>query len=508
MEEIKSKYKATIGLEIHAEMKTKTKMFCVCLNNPDEEKPNVNICPVCTGQPGTLPVINKQAVKNVLKMGIALGAKLANFTEWDRKNYFYPDIPKGYQISQYKYPLITGGKLNGINITRVHLEEDTASSSHEKGDYSLVDFNRAGVPLMELVTEPELHSGKETADFARELQLLLQYLGVGDANMEKGEMRIEANISVSDTDKLGTKTEVKNINSFKAVEKAVAYEIDRQIQVLESGEKIIQETRGWDEDKQKTFSQRIKEDSHDYRYFPDPDLPKMMISEIPEFAVENLKKELPELPWQKRERYEKDYGIKAVDVEIFVRPGIISAFFENVCVDFNGDKNLIKLASNYIISDLLGLMKGNQTTPLPPPKKGGGTESDLTPPFLGGVAESAKSGGGLGLLEDKNFSGLIKMVAESKISSRGAKDILKMMFEKGGSPEEIAEKEGLLQKSDPEALNKIAEQIITDNPKIVADYKAGKEVALMSLVGQGMKATKGSANPQVLKEVFLKLLVK
>ena len=411
----------------------------------------------------------------MLKMGITLGAKLADFTEWDRKNYFYPDIPKGYQISQYKYPLIFGGKLNGINITRVHLEEDTASSSHDAGDFSLVNFNRAGVPLMELVTEPELHSGKETADFARELQLLLQYLGVGDANMEKGEMRIEANISVSTTDKLGTKTEVKNINSFKAVEKAVAYEIDRQIQVLESGGKVMQETRGWNEDKQATFSQRLKEDSHDYRYFPDPDLPKMMISEIPEFTMVNLKKELPELPWEKRERYENNYGIKAVDVEIFVRPGIISAFFEKVCEDFSSDKNLIKLSSNYIISDLLGLMKS------------AGVEN-------------------LGKIEDKNFVFLIKMVAEAKISSRGAKDILKIMFEKVGNPAEIAERENLLQKSDLGELEKIAAQIIIDNQKVVADYKAGKEVALMSLVGQGMKVTKGSANPQVLKEVFLKLL--
>ncbi len=482
-----SKYKATIGLEIHAEVKTKTKMFCACLNNPDEEKPNVNICPVCTGQPGTLPVINKEAVKKVLKVGVAVGAELADFTEWDRKNYFYPDIPKGYQISQYKYPLIKGGKLNGINITRVHLEEDTASSSHEGGDFSLVNFNRAGVPLMELVTEPELHSGKETADFARELQLLLQYLGAGDANMEKGEMRIEANISVSETDKLGTKVEVKNINSFKAVEKAVAYEIERQIAILESGPavaspeamagkgKIVQETRGWDEDKQATFSQRLKEDSHDYRYFPDPDLPKFKLSEIPDFSLENLKRELPELPWEKRKRYEQDYGVKAVDVEIFVRPGIISTFFERVCGDFAGDKNLIKLASNYIISDLLGLMKGSE---------------------------------GLGKIEDKNFSSLIRMVGESKISSRGAKDILKMMFETGGEPEKIAEEKGLFQKSDLGELESIAKQIISDNPKSVADYQAGKEAALMSLVGQGMKATKGSANPQVLKEIFLKLLVK
>jgi aspartyl-tRNA(Asn)/glutamyl-tRNA(Gln) amidotransferase subunit B len=478
-----SKYKATIGLEIHAEMKTNTKMFCSCKNDTEEKKPNVNICPICTGQPGTLPVINKQAVKNVLKMGVALDSKLADFTEWDRKNYFYPDIPKGYQISQYKYPLVAGGKLNGINITRIHLEEDTAKSSHDQGDFSLVDFNRAGVPLMELVTEPELHSGKESADFARELQLLLQYLGVGDANMEKGEMRIEANISVSTTDKLGTKVEVKNINSFKAVEKAVAYEIERHIQVLESGGKIVQETRGWNEDKQATFSQRLKEDSHDYRYFPDPDLPKMKISEITEFSVENLQKELPILPWERRMKYESDYGIKPEDVEIFIKPGIISGFFEEVCVDFGlaaqigKDKSLIKLASNYIISDLLGLINNSGNN-------------------------------NLGKLDEKNFANLIKMVAESKISSRGAKDILKMMFEKGGNPEEIADKEGLIQKSDLGELEKIAGQIIIDNAKVVADYKAGKEVALMSLVGQGMKVTKGSANPQVLKEVFLKLLVK
>ena len=410
-------------------------------------------------------------------MGVALGSNLADFTEWDRKNYFYPDIPKGYQISQYKYPLVSGGKLNGINITRIHLEEDTAKSYHDRGDFSLIDFNRAGVPLMELVTEPELHTGKDTADFARELQLLLQYLGVGDANMEKGEMRIEANISVSATDKFGTKCEVKNLNSFKSVEKAVNYEIDRQIDILESGGQVVQETRGWDEDKQKTFTQRIKEDSHDYRYFPDPDLPKMKTSEIPEFALDNLKKELPELPWEKRARYEKDYGIKPIDVEIYVKPGVISELFEKTCADFNGDSNLIKLASNYIISDLLGLMKalGSET---------------------------------IGKLDDKNFSELIKMVASNKISSRAAKDLLKIIFEQGGRPAEIAEKEGLLQKSDEGELIKIAEKIVADNAKSVADYKAGKEAALMALVGQGMKATKGSANPQVLKEIFLKLLTK
>lgn len=267
-----SEYKLTVGLEIHAELKTKTKMFCNSKNDPEEKRPNVNICPVCMGHPGTLPVINKEAVKHVIKLGLAVGGEIADFTEFDRKNYFYPDIPKGYQISQYKYPLVKGGSVAGVALTRVHLEEDTASSSHDTGDYSLVDFNRAGVPLMELVTEPVIHSAEEASRFAKELQLLLQYLGAGEANLEKGEMRVEANISVSKEDgKFGTKVEVKNLNSFKAVEKAILFEMDRQIELLEGGEKVAQETRGWDEHKEVTFSQRKKEDSHDYRYFPDPD---------------------------------------------------------------------------------------------------------------------------------------------------------------------------------------------------------------------------------------------
>jgi len=476
----KNEYKTTIGLEIHAELKTRTKMFCDCLNDPDEKEPNVNVCPICLGHPGTLPVINREAVKKVLEVGVAIGAELADFTEWDRKNYFYPDIPKGYQISQYKYPLVMGGMINGVKITRIHLEEDTARSSHfesGKGDYSLVDFNRAGVPLMELVTEPVIHSGKEAADFAKELQLILQYLGAGEANMEKGEMRVEANISVSACEKLGTKVEVKNLNSFRAVERAVAYEVERQIKLIESGEKIVQETRGWDEDKQKTFSQRVKEDSHDYRYFPDPDLPKFKLSEIPEFAVEALKKELPELPAEKRLRYEKDYGIKTVDVEIFVKPGFISVFFEKVCEDFAGDRNLIKLASNYIISDLLGLMKGTKAE-----------------------AQSSEN------FSDRNFAELMKMIAVGKISSRGAKDILKIMFEQGGEPQVIAEKENLLQQSDTTELKKVMEKIVADNPKVVADYKAGKESAVQFLVGQGMKTTKGAGNPAVLKEIVVGLL--
>ena len=282
-----NKYYPTIGLEIHAELKTQTKMFCSCRNDPDQENPNVNICPVCMAHPGTLPVINKKAIENVIKVGLAIDGNIADFTEFDRKNYFYPDIPKGYQISQYKYPIVSGGHLADFDVTRVHLEEDTANNKHDRGDYSLVDFNRAGVPLMELVTEPHTFETTETASksaslFAKELQLILWYLEVSEANMEKGEMRVEANISVSeDKNKLGTKVEVKNLNSFKSVEKAIKFELDRMTELLENGKKIeiIQETRGWDEEKQKTFSQRKKESSHDYRYFQEPDLPKMKLHE-------------------------------------------------------------------------------------------------------------------------------------------------------------------------------------------------------------------------------------
>src|SRR3989338_4956973 len=350
------KYTPTIGLEIHAELKTATKMFCNSKNDPDESRPNVNVCPVCMGNPGTLPVVNKEAVKSVLKVGLALGGELADFTEFDRKNYFYPDIPKGYQISQYKYPFVSGGELNSVKITRIHLEEDTGTSIHEKGGYSLVDFNRAGVPLMELVTEPVIHSAKEAADFARELQLLLRYLGVAEANMEKGEMRVEAKISITPNtqhptpNNLGTKVEVKNLNSFKAVEQAIGYEIKRQVGILERGEKVIQETRGWDDDKDETFSQRQKEESHDYRYFPEPDIPKLKLSELPEFNVATLKKELPELPWIKRERYLRDFSIKSNDIEIFVQDRKLAGFFE-ATANILGEKKLIQLAANYIIND-------------------------------------------------------------------------------------------------------------------------------------------------------------
>jgi len=469
-------YKTTIGLEIHAELKTKTKMFCNSKNDPDETRPNVNICPVCTAQPGTLPVINKKAVKSVLKVGLALGGQLADFTEFDRKNYFYPDIPKGYQISQYKYPLVSGGQLNGIDVTRVHLEEDTARSTH-KGDYSLIDFNRAGVPLMELVTEPVIETAKQAGDFAKELQLLLRYLGVSDANMDKGEMRVEANISVSQNENLGTKVEVKNLNSFKVVEKAIAYEVERQKETLEKGESVVQETRGWDENSQKTFSQRVKEGSADYRYFPDPDLPKLKISEIPEFQEEELRKEIFELPQAKRQRYTETFGIKAEDIEVYILNGDLAELFEAIGNNFSDDKDIIKLASNYLTSDLVGLIKGNNQME------------------------------GLGKIEVDNFVNLIKLVKENKVSSRGAKDILVLMYKEGGEPEKIAEEQGLFQVSDDGELQKIIEQVISENSNVVDEYKKGKETALQYLIGQGMKISRGSANPAKISELLKKSLL-
>ena len=473
-----NKYYPTIGLEIHAELKTNTKMFCGCKNDPDEEKPNVNICPVCMAHPGALPVLNKKAIENVIKVGLAVDGNIADFTEFDRKNYFYPDIPKGYQISQYKLPIVSGGHLVSMDITRVHLEEDTANNKHFT-DYSLIDFNRAGVPLMELVTEPHtLENAEEAAKlatkFAKELQLILWYLGVSEANMEKGEMRVEANVSVSpDKDKKSkTYVEVKNINSFKSVEKAIKYEVERMTELWSEGKEaeIVQETRGWDENKQKTFSQRKKEGSADYRYFPDPDLPKLKLHEA--FKLDEMKEELAELPAQKRARYKNDVGIKDEDIEVYINDPDLSLWFEKVS-RILADKGKIKTASNYITTDFLGLRKTSQEAQLP---------------------------------NSKNFAELITLVTENKISSRVAKDILAMIVLNDESPLKIATEKNLLQSSDENTIKEIAQKIIDANAKVVADYKGGKEVALMSLVGQIMKETKGSANPQVAKQLLVEML--
>lgn len=472
-----TKYVPTIGLEVHAELKTKTKMFCDSPNNPDEEKANFNTCPICLGHPGTLPTLNKEAIRKVLTVGHALGSSIADFTEWDRKNYFYPDIPKGYQISQYKYPLVSGGSIADVEITRIHLEEDTGTSVHDKGDYSLVNYNRAGVPLMELVTEPVIHSAKQAAEFGRELQLLLRYLGVSDANMEKGEMRVEANISIAPegAKEFGTKVEVKNLNSFKVVEKAIDYEIKRMTKLFNEGkgDEIVQETRGFDEAKQKTFSQRKKETSDDYRYFPEPDLPKLKISEIPEFDAEKLIASLPELPWQKRDRL-AEFGVVENQIDFLVRNIDFVNFFDEVTKDLNNKKE-IALVANYLSSDVVALMKD---------------DSEIS----------------LNKIDKNEFSELIKMISGNEISSRGAKDTLAIFVKDGGEVRKIAEENGLMQESNTDALNEIASKIISDNESVVEDFKNGKEAALQFLIGQGMKETRGSANPQVLKEVFTNLI--
>jgi aspartyl-tRNA(Asn)/glutamyl-tRNA(Gln) amidotransferase subunit B len=478
-------YYTTIGLEIHAELKTKSKMFCGCKNDPDETIPNKNICPVCTAQPGALPVINKEAVKQVVRVGLAVGATIAeDFTEFDRKNYFYPDIPKGYQISQYKYPIVSGGRLADFAITRIHLEEDTGNSKHDRGDFSLVDFNRAGVPLMELVTDAHTFNTADEAAvaagrFAREYQLLLWYLGASEANMEKGEMRVEANISVStDPKKWGTKVEVKNLNSIRSAERAIRYETLRMIELIEAGREneIIQETRGWDENKQATFSQRSKEDSQEYRYFPDPDLPKLVIKEL--FDLETLRKELPELPDAKRIRYKNDYGIKNEDIETFVNDPELGKWYETVMQEISKNDSeaiilLAQIAANFTTSDYLGIKKANPAARLP---------------------------------SANYFAELVTMFYHNEISSRAAKDILVLLTEKDFSPKNYASEHNLLQKNDENELKVLAQKIINENETVVATYKAGKENAIMSLVGKIMKETGGSANPQLARQILIDLI--
>jgi aspartyl-tRNA(Asn)/glutamyl-tRNA(Gln) amidotransferase subunit B len=348
-------YQATIGLEIHAELKTKSKMFCGCKNEPHDNQPNLNTCPVCLAHPGTLPVPNFTAVEHLLKFGRAVNAEQATYTEFDRKSYFYPDIPKAYQISQYKFPFLSGGEIAGVALTRVHLEEDTARNQHSPEGYSLVDFNRAGVPLMELVTEPVIHDAETAVQFAKELQLLLRTLGISDANMEKGEMRVEANISVSQDKTLGTKVEVKNLNSFKVVGQAIAYEIERQTAVLEEGGKLVQETRGWDEQKSRTFSQRSKETAKDYRYFPDPDIPKIDTSKIPAFDKTLLAEKLPKLPNEIRETY-KNLGLTSEQIEqILSSKELLQIFSKLAEAEPAKDEKVFKLASNYMLTDLVAL---------------------------------------------------------------------------------------------------------------------------------------------------------
>lgn len=467
-------YKTTIGLEVHAELNTKSKMFCGCKNEPHGSEPNTYICPVCMAHPGTLPVPNEQAIEMVLMFGQAVGAVAATYSEFDRKNYFYPDIPKAYQISQYAFPFLTGGKLEGVELTRVHLEEDTARSQHDKNSGSVVDFNRAGVPLMELVTEPVIHDSKTAGQFARELQLLLRTLNISSANMEKGEMRVEANISVSKEEGvLGTKVEVKNLNSFKVVEAAIEYEVKRQIQTLEKGEELTQETRGWDENKSKTFSQRSKETAKDYRYFPDPDIPKIEVASYAVFSSTRLAEIMPVLPNEIREIY-RNLGLTDSSIEVILSNNEIDIYLRKVIDILVNKPEVISLSVNYLTSDVVSII-GDEKYPL----------TSLNP---------------------NHFVELMTLLDENKIGSRVAKDLLVRLFGSDIGPLQIAEKEGLLQVSDSASLQIVINEIIANNETVVQEYRAGKEASLQFLVGQGMKMTKGSANPTMLKDLFIESL--
>ena len=493
-------YKPVIGLEIHAELKTRTKMFCDSLNDPDEKHPNINVCPICMGHPGTLPVINREAIKKVIMAGLALNCKIAEDTFFERKNYFYPDLPKGYQISQYLKPLCYEGYLDlhpttnnlqpkRIRITRIHLEEDAGRLYHlPDKDYSLVDYNRAGVPLMELVTEPDFESGQEVRDFASELQLIWKYLGVSDADMEKGQMRIEVNISLTKPDgSWGTKVEVKNINSIKFAADTVDYEIKRQAELLGSGEKIKQETRGWDEFKKQTFSQRSKEEAHDYRYFPEPDLPPLKFTKE---QIDEMGAELLELPSQRRLRFRENYNLPDSDIELFIVNKLLGDYYEHVASELlSFDKlahlkkppveeqnKLYKLAANYMITEYKRMIESVSAEP---------DDTKITPEML---------------------ADLVVRVYHGQVSSSGAQTVLREMFATGSPPEQVIKGKDLEQMSGADELTQAVTQVIADNQKAVNDFKAGNEAPLKFLIGMVMRETKGKANPQVVEEMIKEML--
>lgn len=476
-------------MEVHVELKTASKMFCACHNGMGQEKePNVHICPVCTGQPGTLPVPNRVAITHVQRAGLALNCTLARQSKFDRKNYFYPDLPKGYQISQYDQPLCANGRLGigegrSIGITRIHLEEDTGKLIHPSGaSYSMVDLNRAGVPLMELVTEPDLESGKEARLFCQKLQQIFRYLDLSDADMEKGQMRCEVNISLAKdgAERLsGTKVEIKNLNSFRTVEKAVDFEIVRQTEALEKGEKIAQETRGWDDVKQCTVSQRAKESAHDYRYFPEPDIPPLTFTDA---DAEELRRTLPELPDAKRARFAAEYGISQENATVLTEDKTLADYFENIVSELSEKKQsdelgsdvarCTTLAANYLVSELQKhLVKEKKDI----------RDTKVTA---------------------ENFAELVGMIADEKINSSAAQKILEIMHHEGGDPSIIVAERDLGQISDAAELARAIDAILAAHEKSVADYKSGKQNAIKFLMGQVMSATKGKANPKIVADIL------
>jgi aspartyl-tRNA(Asn)/glutamyl-tRNA(Gln) amidotransferase subunit B len=479
----RAKYEAVIGIECHVELKTASKMFCGCANEFGGE-PNTKVCPVCLALPGALPVANKEAITHMIAAGLAFGAEIPAFSKFDRKNYFYPDMPKDYQISQYDMPLTVGGDvkywledgtMKSCRLTRIHLEEDTGKSTHAgSGDgriagssYSLIDFNRAGVPLMECVSEPDIHTAEEAVAYLEALRRTLMQLGVSDVKMEEGSLRCDANVSIRlvGSKELGTKTEIKNMNSFRSVYRAIESEIERQISLVESGERIVQETRGWDEVRGMTHSMRSKEQAHDYRYFPDPDLVPLQISRG---TVERVKVTLSELPWQRFERYTSEYKLNVRQATQLIDSPPLAKFFDSVVAESKHPQQ----ATNFVLGDLSRL--ANET----------GTAVHESPVMPHHLAE------------------LIALVESKTVNSKIAKDLLQRMWDGAGSPKTIVEKEGLAQTSDPAAVSKFVDEVLAANEKTVSDYKAGKTNVMGFLVGQVMKASKGKADPALVNEVL------
>lgn len=477
-------FEAVIGLEVHAEMQTESKMFCACpVVDSTVAEPNTAVCPVCAGMPGTLPVINQKVVEYALRVALALDCEIAHTSIFARKNYFYPDLPKGYQISQYEQPLAINGSLavqtsqgeRLIRVRRVHIEEDTGKLTHvneinEDGSgeaYSLVDLNRAGVALLEIVTEPDMHTAEEGRSFATALRSILRYLRVNSGNMQKGVIRFEANVSVrqAGSEALNTRVEIKNLNSFRALERSIDYEINRQIELLSRDQQVVQETLGWDENQNITFPQRSKEDADDYRYFPEPDLPPLVVTDE---WIEAIREKIPELPGARLYRFQSQYGLNAYDADVLVSDQAVADYFE-ASVAAAGDTSP-KMIANWVSGELFSLM--NQT---------------------GQTIENIK-------VSPQSLGSLIQMAVHQEINQNTAKSVLDEMFASGLTAEEIVTRRGLRQLSDIDQIAAVVHQVLVDNPGQVADYLTGKKTLLNWFFGQAMREAGGRANPQVLRQ--------
>lgn len=479
-------FETVIGLEVHCQLRTQSKMFCRCPAAYASAEPNTYVCPLCLGMPGTLPVINRTAVEWTVRTALALNMSIPELSKFDRKNYPYPDLMKGYQISQYDMPLSEGGWMDvetealgkrRIGITRVHLEEDTARLLHRENEagerFSLVDVNRSGVPLMEIVSEPDMRSPDEARTYLVQLRQILRFLGVSTADMEKGSFRCDANVSLRPLGAVeyGSKVEIKNMNSFRGVHSALEHEVTRQAEILRSGGKIDQETRGWDEARQITLSQRSKEEAHDYRYFPEPDLPPLSITRE---AVDRIRSELPELPNQRRARFQSEYGLGDFEASLLTEEPSRANYFEETIAALD-DRSHAREASNWITGDLFAQINKDLAHP----------DLDDQPIRPAHVAE------------------LVGLIVSGEISRSQARTVFETMYETGDAPGKIVQDQGLTQISGTDALSPIIQQVIGDNPDAVNDYRSGKDAALKYLVGQVMRHSRGQANPQQASELLV-----